>query len=92
MRKGELLWQGKEIGLCIAGQDCDRMNNGNIIVHCLQYEKQKASFSAPYIIPLECIFAEDLISEIGLNKTEKDDIKNLIGSLTGRLETSELIN
>ena len=92
VKKGELLWQGKGIGLCIAGQDCDRMKDGKITVHCLQYEKQDASFAAPYIIPLECIFTENLITETGLNKTEKDDIKNLIGSLTGRLESSELIN
>ena len=92
VKKGELLWQGKGIGLCIAGQDCDRMQDGKITVHCLQYEKQMASFSANYLIPLECIFSEQIITDIGLNKTEKDDIKNLIGSLTGRLETSELIN
>ena len=83
IRKGELLWQGKAIGYCIAGQDCDRNKiNENIIVHCLQYERQKANFRAPYIIPLECILSEKIIKDVVANKSDRNDIINLIKGLT----------
>jgi len=88
IRKGELLWQGKAIGYCIAGQDCDRNKiNENIIVHCLQYERQKAIFRAPYIIPLECIISEKIIKDIEVNESDRNDIINLIKGLTEGLET-----
>ena len=92
VEKGELLWQGKEIGLCISGEDCDRSIIRKITVHCLQHKKRKALFSAPYVIPLETLFSEKIISDDILSKDDKESVKDLIRSLTTMLESASILN
>ena len=87
-----MLWQGKEIGLCISGEDCDRSIIRKITVHCLQHKKRKALFSAPYVIPLETLFSEKIISDDILSKDDKESVKDLIRSLTTMLESASILN
>ena len=63
MKIGELLWQGNDIGLCVAGEDCDRTSGNKKIVHCLQHAKLKRNFLASYIIPIESLITENLIDQ-----------------------------
>ena len=86
VKRGELLWQGGDIGLCIAGQDCNRVAGGKIIVHCLQHAKLKRAFSSSYIIPIESIITENLITQDILTESEKNTIISLLERLTENLK------
>ena len=78
---GELLWQGNDIGLCVAGEDCDRTSGNKKIVHCLQHAKLKRKFLASYIIPIESLITENIIEKDIFAEDEKNNIISLLDNL-----------
>ncbi len=88
MKKGELLWQGKEIGLCVSGDNCNRAINEKTTVHCLQSDKLNQAFSSPYIIPLEGLIADGIINFDNFTENEKNILDSFFNSLTEQLSNN----